>query len=88
VDLWQAGMETSALTLRWAVLLLVAYPDVQAKMQAEIDAVIGKDRLPCMADKPNMPYTTAVIMEAQRWSNILNINVSHKTTQDTEIAGQ
>jgi cytochrome P450 len=86
-DFWIAGMETTATTLRWAIVLFVSCPDVQAKLQAEIDAVVGKDRQPCMADKPNMPYTSAVIMELQRKSNIVTFTVPHKTTQDTDIGG-
>uniref|UniRef100_A0A914UVP2 Cytochrome P450 n=1 Tax=Plectus sambesii TaxID=2011161 RepID=A0A914UVP2_9BILA len=87
MDFWVAGMETTATTLRWAVILLAAHPDIQTKLQAEIDAVIGRDRLPSMSDKPNLPYTSAVVMELQRKSNIVTLNVPHKTTQDTDIGG-
>ena len=37
-----AGIDTSRLTLRWAILHIVAYPDIQAKCQDEIDRVVGK----------------------------------------------
>lgn len=50
-DLFVAGGETTATTLRWAVLLLAYYPDVQRKMQNEIDAVVGKDRRPTITDR-------------------------------------
>lgn len=65
-DFWIAGMETTATTLRWAIVLLVSYPEVQTKLQKEIDEVIGPNRQPKMSDKPNMPYTSAVLMELQR----------------------
>lgn len=87
MDFWLAGMETTATTLKWAIVLLVAHPEIQAKVQAEIDAVIGRDRSPNMSDKPNMPYTSAFVMELQRRSNIATFNVTHKTTQDTDIGG-
>ena len=65
-DFWIAGMETTATTLRWGIVLLVRNPQVQTKMQKEIDQIIGPNRQPKMADKTNMPYTSAVLMELQR----------------------
>lgn len=41
-----AANETTATTLEWALLLLINNPDVQKKMQDEIDRVVGHDRLP------------------------------------------
>ena len=37
-----AGIDTSRLTLRWALLHMVAYPNIQKKVQEEIDKVVGK----------------------------------------------
>lgn len=54
-------------------------------MREEILSVVGKDRLPSMADKPNLPYTTAVSHEIQRLANILALNVLHKVVGDVEI---
>ena len=50
-DLFVAGGETTATTLRWAVLLLSYYPDIQQKIQYEIEAVIGKERRPTLEDR-------------------------------------
>ena len=50
-DLFVEGGETTATTLRWAVLLLSYYPDIQQKMQYEIEAVIGKERRPTLEDR-------------------------------------
>uniref|UniRef100_A0A914VFF7 Cytochrome P450 n=1 Tax=Plectus sambesii TaxID=2011161 RepID=A0A914VFF7_9BILA len=85
-DFWIAGMETTATTLRWTIVLLVAHPEVQARLQKEIDDVIGPTRQPKMADKTNMPYTSAVLMELQRKANILPFNVLHMTLAETEVA--
>lgn len=50
-DFFVAGGETTATTLRWAVLLLSYHPEVQIKMQEEIDRVIGRERLPTLDDR-------------------------------------
>ena len=44
------------------------YPEVQKKAQAEIDAVVGTDRLPDIEDRPSLPYINALIKELMRWN--------------------
>ncbi len=44
--------------------------DVQKKAQAELDAVIGSDRLPTLADRANLPYINAVVLEVLRWNSV------------------
>ncbi len=46
---------------------MVLHPKVQEKAQAEIDKVIGPDRLPNSSDKVNLPYVNAVFKETLRW---------------------
>ncbi|KAF7235622.1 Cytochrome P450 2J2 [Varanus komodoensis] len=87
LDLFVAGIETTSATLRWALLYMVLHPDIQARVQAEIDSVIGQSRQPAAEDRDRMPYTNAVIHEVQRISNILAINVHRMTTKDTTLAG-
>ena len=50
-DFFVAGGETTSTTLRWAVLLLSYHPDVQRKMQEEIDLIVGRERLPTLDDR-------------------------------------
>jgi cytochrome P450 len=49
---------------------MTLYPDVQAKAQAEIDTVIGTDRLPTSEDRPNLPYVDALVKEVLRWQPV------------------
>ena len=49
------------------ILAMALYPEVQKKAQAEIDAVVGPDRLPEFEDRPFLPYINAVVKEAMRW---------------------
>ncbi|KAL4072599.1 cytochrome P450 [Scleroderma yunnanense] len=51
---------STSLTLETLVLVLLLYPEVQEKVHAELDAVVGKDRL-------QLPYLQAVLFETMRW---------------------
>ena len=46
---------------------MALYPEVQKKAQAEIDDVIGPNRLPQFEDRPCLPYINAVVKEVVRW---------------------
>ncbi|XP_037626174.1 cytochrome P450 2J5-like [Sebastes umbrosus] len=85
VDLFTAGTETTANTLLWALVFLINNPDIQDKVQAEIDRVIGQTLQPTMADRPNLPYTEAVIHETQRLGNIVPLNGFRKAAKDTTL---
>jgi cytochrome P450 len=55
-------------TLLVFLLAMVLHPDVQAKAQADIDRVVGKDRLPDFNDRPMLPYMDAIMRETLRWN--------------------
>ncbi|XP_074758697.1 cytochrome P450 2D6 [Athene noctua] len=86
-DLFIAGSETTSTTLRWALLYMLLYPEIQSKVQAEIDKVIGRERSPTMKDQVSMPYTSAVIHEVQRYGDVIPIGLPHMTYRDTELQG-
>jgi len=86
-DLFTAGMETTVTTLRWAVLAMIKYPHVQRKVFEEIDAAIGRDKLPAMSDRQSLPYVMATLNEIQRWGNIVPINLAHVNETDFQLGG-
>ncbi|XP_073442615.1 cytochrome P450 2C7-like isoform X2 [Dendrobates tinctorius] len=85
-DLLFAGVETSSTTVRWALLLMMKYPEIQKNVQKEIEKVIGSTE-PQMAHRKHMPYTDAVIHEVQRFANVVPTNLPHMTSQDVTLKG-
>ncbi|CAD7686656.1 unnamed protein product [Nyctereutes procyonoides] len=84
-NLFSAGTETVTNTLRLALLILLKHPEVEGKIHEEIDRVVGRDRVPCMNDRTQMPYTDAVVHEVQRYINLIPSNLPHAVTQDTKF---
>ena len=82
-----AGAETTATTLYWWALAMIAFPEVQRRAQAELDAEVGRDRLPTYADAPRLPYVRAIIEEVQRWRPTLPLGVAHAATEDDWYEG-
>ena len=60
-----AGHETTANTLSWSLALLSAFPATRARLEEEVDSVLG-GRPPSAADVAALPYTMAVVHEALR----------------------
>ncbi|XP_051955725.1 cytochrome P450 2J4-like [Xyrauchen texanus] len=87
LDLFGAGTESTAKTLSWALLYMAKYPEVQEKVQSEIDQVIGQTRQPSMEDRTSVPYTYAVIHEIQRFANVLAFIPPRIASKDTTVAG-
>ncbi|XP_035298968.1 cytochrome P450 2C50 isoform X3 [Cricetulus griseus] len=84
-DLFGAGTETTGSTMKYALLLLMKYPHVTAKVQEEIDRVVGRERSPCMQDRNHMPYTNATIHEVQRFIDLVPNSVPHAVTCDVKF---
>ncbi|XP_011855240.1 PREDICTED: cytochrome P450 2C3-like isoform X2 [Mandrillus leucophaeus] len=81
-DMFSAGTETTSTTMRYGLLLLLKHPEISAKVQEEIDHVVGKNRSVCMQDRSRMPYTDAVVHEIQRYIDLIPTSLPHAVTQD------
>ncbi|TVU06812.1 hypothetical protein EJB05_46847 [Eragrostis curvula] len=66
IDVVTAGSDTSAAMVEWMLVELLNHPDALRKVQQEIDAVVGGDRIVSEADLPRLPYLQAAYKETLR----------------------
>ncbi|XP_078516516.1 cytochrome P450 2F2-like isoform X1 [Lissotriton helveticus] len=82
-----AGTESISTTLRFTFIYLMKNPKVQEKVQLEIDHVIGRQHMPSVEHRKQMPYTQAFIHEVQRMADVIPLSLTHSLTKDTEFGG-
>ncbi|KAH9002681.1 cytochrome P450 [Lactarius hatsudake] len=84
---YAAGAETTSGVMAWWTLGMLVYPETQARAQAELDAVVGRGRLPTFADYPHLPYIRAMVKEALRWRPVDPIGLPHRSIEDDWYEG-
>ncbi|KAF5353638.1 hypothetical protein D9757_012449 [Collybiopsis confluens] len=77
-----AGADTTGSSISSFLLAMIKYPEVQAKAQAEIDHVVGQDRLPIFEDRESLPYVESVYREVMRLYPPVPLGVSHVSIED------
>ncbi|KAG1902995.1 cytochrome P450 [Suillus fuscotomentosus] len=77
-----AGFDTTTLAICTVLMAAACFPDEQAQVQAELDAVVGRDRVPTFADEQSLPRLHAFISEALRWRPLVPSRLPHRTTND------
>lgn len=82
-----AGMDTTTITVEWAMAELVRNPRVQQKVQEELDRVVGRDRVMTEADIPNLPYLQCVTKECYRLHPPTPLMLPHKASTNVKIGG-
>ncbi|NXL90454.1 CP1A4 protein, partial [Alectura lathami] len=86
-DLFGAGFDTVTTALSWCLMYAALYPDIQKRIQAELDQAIGQERRPRLSDRGMLPYTEAFILEMFRHSSFLPFTIPHSTTKATALNG-
>lgn len=82
------GSSTQAVPfIAWGLLYMIAYPDIQAQIQEELDRVIGKEQTVGYDQRAKLPFTQACIHEIWRHAPYFPNGLPHATTRDTSING-
>lgn len=86
-DMITAGMDTTSISVEWAMAELVKNPRVQRKAQEELDRVIGSSRVMNETDFSNLPYLQCVVKEALRLHPPTPMMLPHKARANTKLGG-
>nr|AYK02684.1 coumarate 3-hydroxylase [Catalpa fargesii] len=86
-DMISAGMDTTTITVEWAMAEMVRNPRVQQKVQEELDRVVGTNRIMTEADIPNLPYLQRVTKECFRMHPPTPLMLPHKANTNVKIGG-
>ncbi|XP_014285899.1 probable cytochrome P450 303a1 [Halyomorpha halys] len=87
MDMFMAGSETTSKSLGFGFLYMLLYPEVQTKAREEIDRVVGRDRLPTLNDRPNMPYIESIVYESVRVFMGRTFSIPHRALKSTTLQG-
>lgn len=82
-----AGVENTTITMIWAITLLLKNPSVLEKAQAEVDAIVGKERILKESDIANLPYLQAIVKETLRLYPPAALLIPHAAREDCIIGG-
>ncbi|RPD69171.1 cytochrome P450 [Lentinus tigrinus ALCF2SS1-7] len=84
---YAAGADTMFATFAMFMAAMVLFPETQQRAQAELDSVIGPDRLPDIRDKEQLPYLSALLVEVFRWKPVVPTGVAHLAMEEDEYRG-
>ncbi|KAM4825776.1 cytochrome P450 2S1 [Thomomys bottae] len=82
-----AGTKTISSTICYTLLLLLKYPHVQKRVREELVRELGVGRAPSLGDRARLPYTDAVLHEAQRVLALVPMGIPHALTRTTHFRG-
>ncbi|XP_057843597.2 flavonoid 3',5'-hydroxylase [Cryptomeria japonica] len=82
-----AGTETSAVTIEWALSALMNHPDILWKAHQELDTHVGQDRLMDESDIPNLKYLQAIVKETLRLYPAGPLLLPHESTKACTVGG-
>ncbi|KAJ7174153.1 cytochrome P450 [Mycena crocata] len=82
-----AGADTTVSVVTTYFLAAAKYPEVQKRAQAEMESVVGRNRLPTFEDRDSLPYLEAVCKELFRWLPIVPLAVPHRAMADDVYEG-
>ncbi|KZT58487.1 cytochrome P450 [Calocera cornea HHB12733] len=81
------GADTSGGALHNFLAAMVLHQSVQAKAQAELDTIIGREHPPTLEDRERLPYCTALVSEVLRWQPVIPLGMAHCMLKDEIYEG-
>ncbi|KAI2604143.1 cytochrome P450 [Hypoxylon fragiforme] len=82
-----AGSNTTFATTTVAILNMMLNPEIFHKARAEIDRVVGTERLPTLDDRPHLRYIDYLVEETSRWRPLSPIGIPHRSLEDDVYNG-
>ena len=79
------GVDTSANTMNWAMAELLANPQEMKKVQQELEAVVGMERMVNDDDLEKLTYLRAIIKETFRLHPVASMMIPHMSKEACEI---
>lgn len=87
LNLFIAGTDTSSGTIEWALAEILKNPTMLKRAHAEMDRVIGKNRLLQESDVPKLPYLEAICKETFRKHPSVPLNIPRVSANACEVDG-
>jgi cytochrome P450 len=84
---FSAGVDTALPALKWSLVAAICFPEILKRIQAELDSVVGRDRMPTFDDERSLPYLCAFIKEVIRWRPVVPLGIPHATTKADVYSG-
>lgn len=86
-DLFIVGVENLAAALKWILLYFVVWPEIQAKVQNELDDKYGKTRNLTVEEAMSVPYLKAAVFEVLRLSSLNPLSSVHMSNESVTLKG-
>lgn len=73
IILFVGGADTTVSAINTFMLMMLCYPEIQDRAQAELDRVVGRNQLPDFSDEPSLPFVSALVKESLRYDIMIVI---------------
>ncbi|TFK75571.1 cytochrome P450 monooxygenase [Pluteus cervinus] len=85
--MYLAAADTSTISIKAFFMAMTLFPECQKKAQAELDAVVGRSRLPDCTDRDSLPYVHALVLEVMRCHTAIPLGFPHTVSEDNIYKG-
>lgn len=85
--LYAAGADSATAVISSFFLAMTLHPYIFSEAQAEMDAIVGRHRLPQLTDRPNLPFLECIMKETYRWNPAAPIGAAHRLMEDDVYNG-